>query len=56
MSLSDGWQSVIRLDERSYQWSQDPAARLNDDFRVSLDRYSIYLNRHRRRADNNMIF
>lgn len=35
MSLSDGWQSVIRLDERSYQWSQDPVARLSDDFRVS---------------------
>ncbi|KAL7928350.1 amidase signature domain-containing protein [Trichoderma chlorosporum] len=33
MSLSDGWQSVIRLDERSYQWSQDPVARLSDDFR-----------------------
>ncbi|EHK41963.1 hypothetical protein TRIATDRAFT_322099 [Trichoderma atroviride IMI 206040] len=33
MGLSDGWQSVIRLDERSYQWSQDPVARLSADFR-----------------------
>ncbi|KAL7895568.1 amidase signature domain-containing protein [Trichoderma sp. SZMC 28014] len=34
MGLSDGWQSVIRLDERSYQRSQDPVARLGDNFRL----------------------
>ncbi|UKZ72899.1 hypothetical protein TrVFT333_000536 [Trichoderma virens FT-333] len=31
MSLSDDWQTVIRLDEREYRRSHDPFARLSDD-------------------------